>query len=363
MVQEMSLRPGRGGELIVLLIQMRLKFQDVLVRTRTRLQRGVTQTFAGFSVVLLLLWISVFLYGSLYYSYMPNVAFSTAVHYYQRSGCESHAAFLCSYPLANVSMTRNRKHVLTFGQAYRISLLMEMPDSQVNQAVGMFMIRTTFYSQDGGQVISSAQPAGQVLSATSSRFSMLRYQSNLLKVLKTLLILPAFLTGLSEQSQVLEVELFSNYVDDPYSPSVTAVIEILSNQVQIYSSHLNIHADFTGIRYLLFNFPLLSAFVGVATNFIFLSVIFILSYLRQLFTRSLAPKQLFTVRQQPDSEDTNSNRQEDDSEAAAGAAEVPTSPQETATNPSKESHIGTDAEATSSQVPSDSNNVEASRAH
>lgn len=104
--------------------------------------------------------------------------------------------------------------------------------------------------------------------------------------------------------------------------------------------------------------------------------------------------QLFTVRQRPDSEDTNSNRQEDDSEAAAGtkmqdqitlglckfmevnklrltwrinpltgAAEVPTSPQETATNPSKESHIGTDAEATSSHMPSDSNNVEASRAH
>lgn len=46
-----------------------------------------------------------------------------------------------------------------------------------------------------------------------------------------------------------------------------------------------------------------------------------------------------------------------------GAAEVLTSPQETATNPSKESHIGTDAEVTSSQMPSDSNNVEASRAH
>lgn len=84
MVQEMSQHPGPAGELIFLLIQMRLKFQDVLVRTRTRLQRGVMQTFAVFSVVLLLLWISVFLYGSLYYSYMPNVAFSTAVHYYQR---------------------------------------------------------------------------------------------------------------------------------------------------------------------------------------------------------------------------------------------------------------------------------------
>lgn len=51
--------------------------------------------------------------------------------------------------------------VLTFGQAYQISLLLEMPDSPVNQALGMFMIRTTFYSQDGGQVASSAQPVGR----------------------------------------------------------------------------------------------------------------------------------------------------------------------------------------------------------
>lgn len=97
MVQEMSSRPGPGGELMVLLIQMRLKFQDILVRTRTRVQRGVTQTFAVFSVVLLLLWISVFLYGSLYYSYMPNVAFSTAVHYYQRYVCE----LACTHSPAN----------------------------------------------------------------------------------------------------------------------------------------------------------------------------------------------------------------------------------------------------------------------
>lgn len=48
--------------------------------------------------------------------------------------------------------------VLTFGQAYQVSLLLEMPNSPINQALGMFMIRTTFYSQDGGQVVSSTQP-------------------------------------------------------------------------------------------------------------------------------------------------------------------------------------------------------------
>lgn len=104
---------------------------------------------------------------------------------------------------------------------------------------------------------------------------MLRYRSGLLRTLGTLLFLPAFLSGAIEQKQVLEVELFSDYTDDPvsgalhalvqikqnkptvihffftmfqYAPSVTAVIEILSNKVQIYSSQLYVHAHFTGIR-------------------------------------------------------------------------------------------------------------------
>ncbi len=105
--------------------------------------------------------------------------------------------------------------------------------------------------------------------------SILRYRSDLLRQLGTLLFLPAFLSGAAEQKQVLEVELFSDFTDDPvsptllcvntceyffdvylmgfflhvqYAPSVTAVIEILSNKVQIYSSQLQIHAHFTGVR-------------------------------------------------------------------------------------------------------------------
>lgn len=106
---------------------------------------------------------------------------------------------------------------------------------------------------------------------------ILRYQSDLLRYLGTLLFLPAFLSGAAEQKQILDVELFSDYTDDPvspallwclimclikyfvevyllfffhlqYTPSTTAVIEILSNKVQIYSSHLYIHAHFSGLR-------------------------------------------------------------------------------------------------------------------
>lgn len=49
---------------------------------------------------------------------------------------------------------------------------------------------------------------------------MLRYHTDLLKLLETLLFLPAFLSGAAEQKQVLEVELFSDYTDDPVSPAL-----------------------------------------------------------------------------------------------------------------------------------------------
>lgn len=49
--------------------------------------------------------------------------------------------------------------------------------------------------------------------------SILRYRSDLLRTLGTLLFLPAFLTGAAEQKQVLEVELFSDFTDNPVSPA------------------------------------------------------------------------------------------------------------------------------------------------
>lgn len=49
---------------------------------------------------------------------------------------------------------------------------------------------------------------------------MLRYRTDLLKFLETLLFLPAYLSGAAEQKQMLEVELFSDYTDDPVSLSL-----------------------------------------------------------------------------------------------------------------------------------------------
>ncbi|XP_061691161.1 seipin-like isoform X4 [Syngnathoides biaculeatus] len=274
-----------GDELFMLFGAFLARLRDAAVGAMSRASQRLLQGVVAFSVLALLLWISAFLYGSFYFSYMPLAAYSTPVYYYYRSDCDSPNSFMCSYPVANVSLMKNNKPVLTFGQAYQMTLQLDMPESETNQELGMFMIRTTCFARDGAQVVMSARAARQLLPASSSRFSMLRYKSNLLRTLSTLLFFPMLMSGAAEQKQVLAVELFSDYTDDPYSPSATALIEILSSKVQIYSSHLYIHARFSGVRYFLFNFPLLSAVVGMSSNLIFLCVLVVFSYMRLLLGR------------------------------------------------------------------------------
>lgn len=47
--------------------------------------------------------------------------------------------------------------------------------------------------------------------------AMLHYRSSLLQILSTLVFSPMLLTGLSEQKQLIEVELFSDYKSDSVS--------------------------------------------------------------------------------------------------------------------------------------------------
>ncbi|KAB1272600.1 UBX domain-containing protein 1 [Camelus dromedarius] len=204
-----------------------------------------------FCTILLLLWVSVFLYGSFYYSYMPTVSHLSPVHFYYRDG-----GYL--------------GQVLMYGQPYRITLELELPESRVNQDLGMFLVTISCYTR-GGRIIS-----------TSSRSVMLHYRSDLLQMLDTLVFSSLLLFGFAEQKQVLEVELYPEYRENSYVPTTGAIIEIHSRRIQLYGAYLRIHAHFTGLRYLLYNFPVTCAFIGVASNFTFLSVIVLFSYMHLL---------------------------------------------------------------------------------
>ncbi|XP_049580299.1 seipin [Syngnathus scovelli] len=254
---------------------------DVAAVTLLKARRTLFQAAVLFCVLGLLLWVSIFLYGSFYYSYMPTVSFSAPVHFYYSSDCEASESELCSFPTANISLLRNdRDQVMAYGQPYRISLELELPESPVNEHLGMFMVKMSCYTK-GGKMVSSVR-----------RSTMLHYRSTLLQTLSTFFFSPLLLTGMAEQKQLIEIELFSSYKTNSYQPTIGTVIEIQSKRVQIYSSQLRIHAYFTGVRYVIYNFPLTSAVIGVATNFAFLSVIVLFSYLQFIWGGIWPPDQV-----------------------------------------------------------------------
>ncbi|TRY90123.1 hypothetical protein DNTS_031611 [Danionella cerebrum] len=210
-------------------------------------------------VVVLVFWVALFLYASFYYSFMPTASFMTPVHFYYRTDCPSPHLTVCSFPVANMSLLKNGKHqVMTNGQPYQIILEMEMPESPTNQQLGMFLVKMTPISKSG-QIIE-----------VSLRSTMLHYRSSLLQVLRTVVLSPLLISGALEQKQWVTVELFSEFKDDSDKPAVEAVIEVHSQHIQIYMAHLYIFAHFKGIRYVLHHFPLMSAVIGITSNFTFI---------------------------------------------------------------------------------------------
>lgn len=230
MDRESDLCQGDVGEPALLVAQVLLRLQKAVVAVVLRIRQTIVQSFVVSSVVVLLLWIAAFLYGSFYYSYMPRAAFSTPVHYYYRcvyeawllmcvwwpllsslshsclclqdrlwipllffvhlsSGqhltdeeqetCVYECVCICIY-LCVLNMPLNIKgfcillkmlfQVLTFGQAYQISLQLEMPDSPTNQEQGMFMIRAACFSRDGGQVASSSRHVSFIKCCSACEF-------------------------------------------------------------------------------------------------------------------------------------------------------------------------------------------------
>ncbi|KAL5007916.1 hypothetical protein ScPMuIL_013497 [Solemya velum] len=217
---------------------------------------------------------------------MPSISLAHPV-YFQFRVCESGFG-ICSFPTANVTLAREgQEAIFARGQKYRIILEIDMPESPTNRDLGMFMVRISLYNQSGKITAESARPA------------VLRYKSELLHVIDTFVLSPYLLFGFSEQKQTLNVELFTEYLDDAYSPAVGAIIEVENMRIQFYTASIKIYADLAGLRYVLFYWPMLSAMLGVSLNVLFLSFLGLLSWYHFFLDRKTAAPEVFQVDFQP----------------------------------------------------------------
>lgn len=217
--------------------------------------------------VIIIIWSSIFMYICFYYTYMPAIAHTRPVNMvlskwdlsdillgvyvlsfdyclYFRS-CRDCG----TYPTAHVSLTK-KQQILMVGQPYKVYINIDMPESAVNHEVGMFTICAEMKDQN------------MKTRESSCRLTMMHYKSPLLKTLTTFFLSPLLIFGYREEKQELPIELFSNFEDDQTHPVTSVVIEIRSEKLQFYSVTLHITAHFTGLRYLMFHRPILSAIIG-----------------------------------------------------------------------------------------------------
>lgn len=173
------------------------------------------------------------------------------------------------------------------GQAYRVIVQIDMPESPQNLDLGMFM------------VCGEMRDHESMLRGHSCRSAMMRYRSPLIRSLTTWALSPLFVLGFKEEFQQVPVEIFSRYLEQKHHPITDVYVEIQSQKIQYYTVSLHIVAEFTGLRYIMYNYPVISAIVGrfwelfvlpvgkliyfyifsaISTNLFFLLVVFLLSW-------------------------------------------------------------------------------------
>lgn len=138
------------------------------------------------------------------------------------------------------------------GQPYRITVSIDMPESEQNLQLGMFMVCAELRDKE------------TKLRSHSCRSSMLHYRSNLARTITTIVMSPLIVFGFKEETQQIPVELFTSYEDDVENPVTDVFVEIQTKQIQFYSVTLQITAHFSGLRYIMFHWPVLSASIGTS---------------------------------------------------------------------------------------------------
>ncbi|GJQ77174.1 hypothetical protein Trydic_g14849 [Trypoxylus dichotomus] len=202
------------------------------------------------------------MYLAFYYAYVPKVSHERHVHL-QFKTCEDSG--ICTFPSAHVELTKRQK-LLMLGQSYRVELALEMPESPVNKQLGMFMVCIDFRGKNNKLITRSCRSA------------MLHYRSFILDLIYTIAYSPLLLTGTVEEKQTVIIELFEDYYEVENEAVTDVYVEVQSTRIEIYSAKFLLNAHFTGLRYIMFNWPLISAIIGITANLFFIAIICMISW-------------------------------------------------------------------------------------
>lgn len=127
-------------------------------------------------------------------------------------------------------------------------------------------------------VCAELRDRNDIILGKACRSTMLHYRSSLLQALTTLTFSPMMIFGSTEEKQNVVLELFGNFEEDQNHPVTTIYVEVKSKDIELYSASIMINAHLSGLRYLMFHWPILSGIIGIGTNLFFITLVCTLSY-------------------------------------------------------------------------------------
>merc|ERR1711971_645455 len=104
-------------------------------------------------------------------------------------------------------------------------------------------------------------------------------------------LLPRLVGGAKQRAEgMVRVPYFPDFQDNPSSPATELQLEVQSKFIQIYSAKMEIHAQLSGLRHIMYHHPWISTLTGIMANISTLTVILLISWVKFTTTGPQKPE-------------------------------------------------------------------------
>ncbi|KAL1971204.1 hypothetical protein VTN77DRAFT_156 [Rasamsonia byssochlamydoides] len=206
-----------------------------------------TLLFVGTSIFLF--GVATVAYWIFYFNFVPQVGLERVVHLQFGDGNPWGTASLDS-ELASL-------------QPYDVSVTLQLPRTPSNLAAGNFMLDLAFFSRPSSSIIPGTNTSTHLITR-SRRPAILTYASPIVDTAHKISRMPLYLAGWQREAETLEVSMMESveFARGWRNLPGSLKLEIQSKEeMQIYSAVVKFRANFTGLRWIMYNWRILSFFV------------------------------------------------------------------------------------------------------
>ncbi|KAG4428423.1 hypothetical protein IFR05_016095 [Cadophora sp. M221] len=246
---------------------MDLILKPVRVATSKPARQTYLNTILFMITSSILFGLAVFAYILFYYNYVPQIGIERVIHLQYGDG---------PHPYGITSLDTS----LVSQQAYDITLILHFPRSPSNLQQGNFMLSLSLLSPtyrplpsttDASTLTPANGPtlalAKEDILFSSRRPALLTYTSRLVSLSERLLALPLYILGLKHESEILHIPMAESASFPRGRKNIPgfAMLELQAGQeVQVYAAKITFKARFGGLRWLMYNYRMISFVIFTA---------------------------------------------------------------------------------------------------